>query len=67
MKLKRIHRTCNHTLQQKVSATTGYIRFKAPFKYMKELPHKEYGKKTSYANFKSKIPHSYINQYSAGL
>ncbi len=67
MKLNRIHRTYNHTLQQKVSATTDYIQFEALFKYMKELPREEYGKKTSHRNFKPRIPHSYIYQYSAGL
>jgi hypothetical protein len=38
MKLNRIHRIYNHTLQQKVSASTDFIRFKSAFKYMKELP-----------------------------
>jgi hypothetical protein len=68
MKLNRIHRTYNHTLQQKLSATTDFIWFEALFKYIKESPHKQYGKKTSYANFQPKIPHSFnSNQYLAGL
>jgi hypothetical protein len=65
MKLNRNHRTYNHTLKQKVSATTDLIWFEAPFKYMKEFPHEEYGKKTRYANFKSRISHSSKYQYSA--
>jgi hypothetical protein len=48
MKLNRIHMTYNHTLQQKLSAMTGYIGFEAPFKYMKEFPHEEYGKKINF-------------------
>jgi hypothetical protein len=46
---------------------TDFIRFEAPFKYMKESPHKEYSKKISYANFKPRIPHSFHYQYSAEL
>ncbi len=42
MKLDRIMKTYNHTLQQKLSSlTTNYIQFKRPFKYMKECPPKD--------------------------
>ncbi len=43
MKLDRIMKTYNHTLQQKLSSlTTNYIQFERPFKYMKECPPKDY-------------------------
>jgi hypothetical protein len=43
MKLDRIMKTYNHTLQQKLSLlTTNYIQFKRPFKYMKECTPKDY-------------------------
>jgi hypothetical protein len=65
--LNRVQSRCSHTLKQKLPSSTDFIWFEDPFKYMKEFPYKEYGKKSHAALLKQTVHHSCKCPHPPGL